>query len=81
VVQHAILSHGILPQTMETDSANPSRGIIAGSGTKVDEADAYVVLISSYRYGQHFPLFWGKMRRSMLQIAQETCHGRSTRHL
>ena len=51
-VRDAILGQGMLPLIMETDSANPSRGIITGSLAKVDEADAYVVLISNYRYGQ-----------------------------
>src|ERR1022692_3075124 len=51
-VRDAIIGQGMLPLIMETDSANPSRGIITGSLAKVDEADAYVVLISNYRYGQ-----------------------------
>jgi len=51
-VRDAILGQGMLPLTMETDSANPLRGIITSSLAKVDEADAYVVLISNYRYGQ-----------------------------
>lgn len=54
-VRDAILGQGMLPLIMETDSANPSRGIITNSLAKVDEADAYVVLISNYRYGQVIP--------------------------
>src|SRR5580692_7753735 len=48
----AINGQGMLPLMMETDPAIPDRGIIANSLAKVDEAHAYVVLISNYRYGQ-----------------------------
>jgi hypothetical protein len=51
-VSDAIVGQGMLPLTMKTGSANPLRGIIANSLAMVDEADAYVVLISNYRYGQ-----------------------------
>ena len=51
-VRDAILGLDMHPLMMEPDSANPNRGIIENSLAKVDEADAYVVLISSYRYGQ-----------------------------
>ena len=51
-VRDAILGQRMLPLIMETDSANPSRGIITSSLAMVDDADAYVVLISNYRYGQ-----------------------------
>jgi hypothetical protein len=51
-VRDAILGQQMLPLIMETDSANPSRGIITSSLAMVDDADAYVVLISNYRYGQ-----------------------------
>ena len=45
----------MLPLIMETDLAIPDRGIIENSLAKVDESDAYVVLISNYRYGQVIP--------------------------
>jgi tetratricopeptide (TPR) repeat protein len=51
-VRDAIIGQGMLPLIMETDTANPSRGIITSSLAMVDDADAYVVLISNYRYGQ-----------------------------
>jgi len=51
-VRDAILGQGMMPLIMETDSANPSRGIVTSSLAMVDDADAYVVLISNYRYGQ-----------------------------
>jgi hypothetical protein len=51
-VRDAVLGQGMLPLMMETDSAIPDRGIITNSLAKVDEADAYAVLVSNYRYGQ-----------------------------
>jgi tetratricopeptide (TPR) repeat protein len=51
-VRDAILGQAMLPLMMETDAAVPDRGIISNSFAKVDEADAYVVLISNFRYGQ-----------------------------
>lgn len=51
-VRDAILGQGMLPLIMETDPAMPDRGIITNSLAKVDESNAYVVLISNYRYGQ-----------------------------
>jgi len=51
-VRDAIIGQGMLPLIMETDTANPSRGIITSSLAMVEDADAYVVLISNYRYGQ-----------------------------
>lgn len=51
-VRDAILGQNMFPEMMEHDSAIPDRGIIENSLAKVDEADAYVVLISNYRYGQ-----------------------------
>jgi hypothetical protein len=51
-VRDAIIGQHMLPLIMETDSADPLHGIITNSLAKVDEADAYVVLISNYRYGQ-----------------------------
>ncbi len=51
-VRDAVLGQGMLPLMMEHDAAIPDRGIITNSLAKVDEADAYVVLIGNYRYGQ-----------------------------
>jgi hypothetical protein len=51
-VRDAVESQGMPPLRLEADSALPDRGIITNSLAKVDEADAYVVLISNYRYGQ-----------------------------
>ncbi|HEY1936213.1 MAG TPA: DUF4062 domain-containing protein [Acetobacteraceae bacterium] len=48
----AILGQDMLPLMMETDPAIGDRGIIENSLAKVDAADAYVVVISNYRYGQ-----------------------------
>ncbi len=46
--------HGqdMLQLAMETDSAVAARGIIDNSLFKVDRADAYILLVSAYRYGQ-----------------------------
>jgi hypothetical protein len=52
VVRDEIIGQDMLPLIMETDSAMPDLGIITSSLAKVDAADAYVVLISNYRYGQ-----------------------------
>ena len=48
----AIQGQGMLPLMMEVSPAMGDRGIIENSLAMVDEADAYVVLISNYRYGQ-----------------------------
>jgi hypothetical protein len=50
-VSKAALGQGMYPLDMANDSAIPDQGLIAASLAKVDEADAYVGLIS-YRYGQ-----------------------------
>jgi tetratricopeptide (TPR) repeat protein len=50
-VQDAMLGQRLLPIAMENDAALPDKDLIAASLAKVDEADAYVGLIS-YRYGQ-----------------------------
>ena len=47
----AVLGQQMFPVAMETDSAIPDKDLIAASLSKVEEADAYVGLIS-YRYGQ-----------------------------
>ena len=51
-VRDAVIGQGMLPLMMDHDSAKPHQGIFESSFAKVDEADAYVVLISNYRYGQ-----------------------------
>ena len=51
-VRDAALGQSMLPLMMEHDAAIADRGIISNSLAKVDEANAYVVLISNYRYGQ-----------------------------
>jgi hypothetical protein len=50
-VQDAMLGQRLLPIAMENDAALPDKDLIAASLAKVDEANAYVGLIS-YRYGQ-----------------------------
>lgn len=50
-VREAMLGQQLLPVAMEDDSAVPDQDLIAASLAKVDEADAYIGLIS-YRYGQ-----------------------------
>nr|WP_294513783.1 DUF4062 domain-containing protein [uncultured Rhodopila sp.] len=50
-VSKAALGRGMHPLDMANDSAIPDQDLIAASLAKVDEADAYVGLIS-YRYGQ-----------------------------
>nr|WP_294553917.1 DUF4062 domain-containing protein [uncultured Rhodopila sp.] len=50
-VSKAALGQGMYPLDMANDSAIPDQDLIAASLAKVDEADAYVGLIS-YRYGQ-----------------------------
>jgi hypothetical protein len=50
-VADAMVGQRLLPIAMETDAALPDKDLIAASLSKVDEADAYVGLIS-YRYGQ-----------------------------
>jgi hypothetical protein len=50
-IQQAILGQELFPIAMENDAALPGHDLISASIQKVDEADAYVGLIS-YRYGQ-----------------------------
>jgi hypothetical protein len=50
-VREAMLTQRLLPVAMEDDAALPDQDLIGASLLKVDEADAYVGLIS-YRYGQ-----------------------------
>jgi hypothetical protein len=50
-VTEAMLSQHLFPIRMEDDAALPDQDLIDASLAKVDEADAYVGLIS-YRYGQ-----------------------------
>jgi hypothetical protein len=50
-VSEAALGQGMFPLDMANDSALPDQDLIGASLAKVDEADAYVGLIS-YRYGQ-----------------------------
>ena len=50
-VREAMLGQRLLPIAMEDDAALPDQDLIDASLAKVDEADAYVGLIS-YRYGQ-----------------------------
>lgn len=50
-VRAALLSQGMFPVAMEDDAALPKHDLISVSLAKVDEADAYIGLIS-YRYGQ-----------------------------
>jgi hypothetical protein len=51
-VRDAIEGRGMLSLMMEQDAAISDRGNIWNSLAMVDAADAYVVLISNYRYGQ-----------------------------
>ena len=51
VIVEAMLGQRLLPIAMEYDAALPDQDLIDASLAKVDEADAYVGLIS-YRYGQ-----------------------------
>jgi len=51
VVSDAMIGQRILPLAMEFDSALPDQDLIDASLAKVDEADAYIGMIS-YRYGQ-----------------------------
>jgi Domain of unknown function (DUF4062) len=50
-VQQAMLGQQLFPIAMEHDAAEPDHDLISASLSKVEEADAYVGLIS-YRYGQ-----------------------------
>lgn len=50
-VREAMLTQRLLPVAMEDDAALPGQDPISASLGKVDEADAYVGLVS-YRYGQ-----------------------------
>jgi uncharacterized protein DUF4062 len=50
-IQQAILGQELFPVAMENDAALPDHDLISASLAKVEEADAYVGLIS-YRYGQ-----------------------------
>jgi hypothetical protein len=50
-VRRALMGQRLLPIAMEDDAALPGKDLISASLSKVDEADAYVGLIS-YRYGQ-----------------------------
>jgi uncharacterized short protein YbdD (DUF466 family) len=50
-VQQALLSQQLFPVAMENDAALPEHDLVSASLAKVDEAEAYVGLIS-YRYGQ-----------------------------
>src|SRR5215472_7311791 len=50
-VNDAMVGQRILPLAMEFDSALPDHDLIDASLAKVDEADAYIGMIS-YRYGQ-----------------------------
>jgi hypothetical protein len=50
-IEQAILGQELFPVAMENDAALPDHDLIGASLAKVEEADAYVGLIS-YRYGQ-----------------------------
>ena len=50
-VQDAILGQGMFPLAMENDAAISEQDLIGASLGKVDEAEAYIGIIS-YRYGQ-----------------------------
>jgi hypothetical protein len=50
-IEQAILGQELFPVAMENDAALPDHDLISASLAKVEEADAYVGLIS-YRYGQ-----------------------------
>jgi hypothetical protein len=50
-IQQAMLGQELFPVAMENDAALPDHDLISASLSKVDDADAYVGLIS-YRYGQ-----------------------------
>ena len=50
-VQQAMLGQELFPVMMESDAALPDHDLISASLAKVEEAEAYVGLIS-YRYGQ-----------------------------
>ena len=51
MIQQAMLGQELFPVAMESDAALPDHDLISASLAKVDEADAYVGLLS-YRYGQ-----------------------------
>jgi len=51
-VEKAAKSQRMFADMMEDDPGKPDQGIIESSLEKVDRADAYIVLISNYRYGQ-----------------------------
>ncbi len=51
-VEKAAKSQRMFADMMEDDPGKPDQGIIESSLEKVNRADAYVVLISNYRYGQ-----------------------------
>jgi len=51
-VRDAALGQQFFPDMMEYDPAKGDQGILASSFERVDKADAYVLLISNYRYGQ-----------------------------
>ena len=50
-IEQAVLGQELFPVAMENDAALPDHDLISASLAKVEEADAYVGLIS-YRYGQ-----------------------------
>src|SRR5207302_370722 len=50
-VRDAMLGQRMLPVALEDDAALPDQDLIDASLAKVNEADAYIGLIS-YRYGQ-----------------------------
>lgn len=54
-VRDAALGQNFFPDMMEYDPAKGDQTILASSFEKVDQADAYVLLISNYRYGQIIP--------------------------
>ena len=54
-VRDAALGQQFFPDMMEYDPAKGDQTILASSFEKVDNADAYVLLISNYRYGQIIP--------------------------
>jgi hypothetical protein len=54
-VRDAALTQQFYPDMMEYDPAKGDQTILASSFEKVDKADAYVLLISNYRYGQIIP--------------------------
>lgn len=51
-VENAAKGQQMFADMMEDDPGKPDQGIIESSLEKVNRADAYIVLISNYRYGQ-----------------------------